>query len=556
MVWGGFVVFVNYTSGENLMKIFVLCKPYLLKYKLPLIVYLSISVFVGLFAMVNPFLIGNFIDSLIAGGSMAVVYRFSIIFAGLNVVRTGLSYITMIIYTKTQSRSAHEFSQDVIAHVQGLSLSFVNKRDTNYLSQVINGDTNMLIIFCISVVNSFILNSVYFIVPLIILIYLNAYVTLVLMIFMLVYIFIYIKFKKPLFNRSMAQRVAQNAFFANLLEQLKLTRFIKINVLSRFFRGRMDNSFDELIDKTLKMQKLGFLYSSLDTVVTTIVQIALFLLGGYLILNGNFSIGMFTIFSMYFNMMLGAAKYFFDFGKSYQDNLVSYNRLSEILLSEYETCGFLKLDTIDKILVSDLSFSYDESEKNSTLSNFSYEFSKGNIYGIIGKNGAGKTTLVNLLIGMYIDEKQGEIRFNGISSKELDMVFLRDRHIGLSEQEPVILNENFDNNIKLLAHENKKIDLERYLSVLNLDELASKMQKDDKLSPLNFSGGEKQKLSILRVLLKDASIMFFDEPTSAMDIESGAKFMRLMREMKHDKIIIIISHDESAMKECDYLIHL
>ena len=109
------------------MKIFALCKPYLLKYKWSLVIYLSISVFVGLLAMVNPFLIGNFIDTLVEGGNMTVVFRFSIIFASLNVVKTTLSYITMLIYTKTQSKAAHNFGQDAIGHVQGLSLSFINR---------------------------------------------------------------------------------------------------------------------------------------------------------------------------------------------------------------------------------------------------------------------------------------------------------------------------------------------------------------------------------------------------------------------------------------------
>jgi len=134
------------------MKIFALCKPYLTKHRRQIVVYLVISIFVGLFSMVNPYLIGGFIDSLIEGGNMNVVFRFSVIFAAINILRTGSSYITMILYTKTQARSAHEFGQGVIKHIQGLSVSFANSKDSNYLTQVVNGDTNQLIIFCISVV--------------------------------------------------------------------------------------------------------------------------------------------------------------------------------------------------------------------------------------------------------------------------------------------------------------------------------------------------------------------------------------------------------------------
>ena len=258
----------------------------------------------------------------------------------------------------------------------------------------------MLIIFCISVVQSFILNGAYLIIPLIILFSLNATVAAVLTAFLLLYILIYGFFKKPLFNRSKEFREAQNGFFAKFLEQLKFTKFIKTHAVGGLFRERMDADFDNLLDKTLKNQKLGFTYSSLDTTVTTATQITLFLLGGWLILNESFTIGMFTIFSMYFNMMLGAAKYFFGFGKSYQDNMVSYQRLTEILKNPIEAQGDKKIAGIEKIEVKNLSFAYNEADK--IINNFSIIMTKGNIYGIAGRNGAGKSTLINLLMGMYI----------------------------------------------------------------------------------------------------------------------------------------------------------
>ncbi|MCL1997853.1 MAG: ATP-binding cassette domain-containing protein [Turicibacter sp.] len=527
------------------MKIFDLCKPYLIKYRKSIIIYLTISIFAGLFAMVNPFIIGDFIDSLIEGGNMGVVWRFSIIFATLNAMRTLLGYVTMLIYIKIQSRTAHEFSQDVIAYLQKLSLSFINKHDTNYLSQVINGDTNMLIIFCISVIHNFILNGLYFLVPLAILISLNFQVTAVLMTFLLVYIVIYVKFKKPLFDRSMILRVAQNTFFSKLLEQLKLTKFIKIHSISDIFREKLNGHFDNLISETIKTQKLNFLYSSLDTTLTTITQIVLFLMGGYLILNGNFTIGMFTIFSMYFNMMLGAAKYFFDFGKTYQDNLVSLQRLNDILLNAPETQGTEQLTRIDKIDITNLTFSYDE---NTTLiKRLNLSLRRGNIYGITGVNGAGKSTLINLLIGMYIDEKSGNITFNGLSSEKIDMAYLRKTLIGISEQDPVILDTTLADNIAL---DGSPHDIKKYADLLNID-----FTKLGDNSPLNFSGGEKQKLAILRLLIKNPDLMIFDEPTSALDLDSSKNFISHLQTIKPDKIILIITHDTLLTEEFDQIIN-
>ena len=541
------------------MKIFAMCKSYLKKYRLPLTVYIAISIFSGLFAMINPLLIGDFIDTLIIGGTMAVVFRFSAIFAGLNILRTIFGYITMIIYTKAQSRAAHEFGQDVITHIQGLSLSFVNKRDTNYLSQVINGDTNMLIIFCISIINNFVLNGLYIIIPVIVLLHLNAYVTTALIVFLMVYIIIYVKFKTPLFNRSMSLRKAQNAFFSKFLEQLQLTKFIKMHVLGGFFRRRMDENFDGVIDETLKMQKLSYAYSSLDMAVSTIVQILLFLMGGWLILNGNFTIGMFTIFTMYFNMMLSSTKYFFGFGKTYQDNMVSYERLKEMLAKAPEKKGTKQISEIKEISIKNLSFSYDENNERLVINNLNIEIKKGNVYGIVGKNGAGKSTLIDLIMGMYTDERQGKIYFNGICIKEIDMELMRKKYIGFAEQSPVFLNESLKLNINLDAlHDESHASCynTQYAQALDLTSLIDKTIDKSDASELNFSGGEKQKLSILRTLTKDPCVMIFDEPTSALDAESSANFVKLLHALKHNKIIIVISHDAFLVEECDELIYL
>jgi len=524
------------------MKIFALCKPYLKAYKPSIITYLTISVFVGLFAMVNPYLIGDFVDNLIDGGSMTVVFRFSIIFASINIMRLIFNYITMIIYTKTQTRAAYSFSQEVVKHIQKLSVSFVDKKETNYLSQVVNGDANQLVIFCITVLNSIILNTIYIVMPIVIMFWLNPYISGVLTLSLFVYILIYKLFQKPLFKRSMSLREKQNGFFTKLLEQLKFTRFIKIHVIGDLFKKQMDENLDGLLSETLKMQKLSFAYTSLDTLVSTVVQISLFIFGGYLILNGQFTVGMFTIFTMYFNMMLGAVKYFFNFGKSYQDNMVSYTRLSDILNTPAETIGEISISSINKIELKNLSFAYENGKL--TVENLSYTFSKGKIYCLEGRNGAGKSTLVSLIMGLYIDEFKGDIFVNEIKMNNLNMPFVRSKLIGVAEQEPVLLNSNLEENINLqnfeITHDNKKL-----YDILNINELL-KRQKNTALS-----GGEKQKIAIVRTLLKNPDLMIFDEPTSALDESSANNFMEYLKTINKDKIVIVITHDVFVKKLCD-----
>ena len=163
----------------------------------------------------------------------------------------------------------------------------------------------------------------------------------------------------------MSLRILQNEFFSKALEQIKNTKFIKLHILGSFIRKKMNEKFNNLLFETLKMQRLSFSYSALDNLITTIAQIVLFLVGGYFVLNGDFSIGLFTIFSMYFAIMLGSVKYFFNLGKTYQNTLVSYSRINDIVCLPLETCGNIQFNSVDKIEVKNLSFS---SVKSNVLS--------------------------------------------------------------------------------------------------------------------------------------------------------------------------------------------
>jgi len=121
---------------------------------------------------------------------------------------------------------------------------------------------------------------------------------------------------------------------------------------------RADKGFGELLSTVTHNQKINYIYSGLDGFITTLAQIALFVVGVIQILMGNFTIGMFTIFSSYFSMMIGSGRYFFNLGANYQRVLVSYDRIMEAFEQEAEPNGDMTLDDIERIELWDIGFSY------------------------------------------------------------------------------------------------------------------------------------------------------------------------------------------------------
>ena len=533
------------------MKIFSFCRTYLFAHKFLLAIYILLTLFATAIGMFSPFIIGDFLDNLITVGTFDVVIRFCIIFATISLLGLFIGYINAIMYVKLQANMGYQLNKDTIDHVQNLSLSYTNQTDSAYLSKRINTDSSELITFCISILQSIISNSIMIIVPFIIMITINWLISLFLIGFLILYVVLYLASKNILYRTNYILKEHKDTFFSNLYDQLKYVRFIKLNGIDLV--NKLDTIFKRLLDKVIKSQKVNYIVYGLDNTISTLAQIMLFVVGGMQILNGNFTVGMFIMFSMYFSMVLGAMSYFFNVGTSYQNALVAHNRMSDIFANKIESVGIGDIDDINKITMTNVSL---ERDNKKIVNAFNATFEKGNIYALVGQNGTGKSTIVNLIMGMYVNEKQGEIRYNNININELNMLELRKSKLAFAEQEPTLINDTIRYNITLSNEDNKDIKVLDYVKLLGVEDFINKSTLDLLMDEknTNTSGGEKQKIAILRTLYKDTSVMIFDEPTSALDTRAIEKFMGHLAKIKGQKIIIIVTHDEYVKSRCDLVI--
>jgi len=520
-----------------------------------------------------------------------------------------------------QTQMSYNFHHDITKHIQSLSLSYTNNQDSTYLNQRINSDTGSLIVFCITILNNVLVNLIMIIAPFIILLTMNWFITVLLAGFLLLYAVLYTAFKKPIYNAGFRLKEAQGKFFSTLFEQLKHIKLIKTNSIQPEISRRTDSGFVRFKAAAVHNQKVSYVYSGMDGFISTLAQIALFVVGGLQVLSGNFTIGMFTIFTSYFTMILGSSRYFFGLGASYQHTLVAYDRVKEILNLKPEGGGRKIIDSVSKIQATDLSFSYAvgdtshslsqdqkerregnnrkkddpheginshniknhnpalnfnetgsttkanpkvndiiETKRKRVLEGLSIELTKGKIYTLSGSNGSGKSTLISLMMGMYADEYDGRITYDGTDIKDIDMIAARRSLIGFAEQEPTLIKDSilfnlcFNESLDSLCSSNQRINnLDKHMQTLGMNDFIDKNGLHFPLneSNTNTSGGEKQKISILKVLLKDPPVMIFDEPTSALDSDATERFMGYLQGIKSNKIIVIVTHDGVVEEMCD-----
>ena len=206
---------------------------------------------------------------------------------------------------------------------------------------------------------------------------------------------------------------------------------------------------------------------------------------------------------------------------------------------------------ISKIEIKDVNFSYKDVKVYRKNLNMCLE--KGSIYLIKGKNGSGKSTLAGILLKIWNDFS-GTILLDGKSITNFSREILTET-IGICFQKPPIFRDTIRNNIAL----NDPIPVEKYISLLSfykdLEEMGRTLESE-LIDTGRVSGGQAQKIGIIRTVCRERSVYIFDEPTSNLDSVSKKEFYDIIEHLKQNSIVILFSHEADAEKNADFIIEL
>jgi len=212
-------------------------------------------------------------------------------------------------------------------------------------------------------------------------------------------------------------------------------------------------------------------------------------------------------------------------------------------------------DTIrGKLEFRDVNFSFDKSKK--VLNNVNFVINPGEVVGIVGTTGSGKSTLINLLMRFY-DDYEGEIYVDDINIKDIDMEYFRDQ-IGYVQQEPVMFRDTIFNNIAYSKPGASPDEVINVADIANAHGFISRLPDsyDTMLGErgVGLSGGEKQRLSIARAVLKNPSILIFDEATSAVDSETEKLIQDAIDNIVYGRTTLMIAHRLSTLRKANKII--
>lgn len=306
-----------------------------------------------------------------------------------------------------------------------------------------------------------------------------------------------------------------------------------------------------------KISRLQFLASPLTEFLATISVVIIMMFGGKLIINDagtTLTPAQLIGFLVIFSQIIVPGKAITTAWYNIKKGMASVDRVSEILNAKNlisESQGNKTIEKFhDKIEFKNVFFSY---SGQMVLSDINLTIKYGQKIALVGQSGSGKTTLADLIPRFY-DVISGELLFDGHNIKDYTIVSIRNQ-IGYVSQNPILFNDSIYNNIALGKDGATRDEIIAAAKIANAHDfiMASDNGYETNIGDggSRLSGGQKQRLSIARAILKNPSILIFDEATSSLDTESELLVQNALDTLMCGKTAIIIAHRLSTIKNVD-----
>ena len=330
-------------------------------------------------------------------------------------------------------------------------------------------------------------------------------------------------------------------------EKVEYDRFVSVN--------------EEVTRLALKEQRSGKWFHVIMGMFTQIGPLLIYFAGGYFIIRSvdpTLTVGTITATVALINRLYRPVQSLLNLQVDFTRSLALFTRIFDYFDMENTIVSPKnprKPDVTRKdIIFEHVVFSYDPEKP--LLTDIDFTVPGGKMYAIVGPSGSGKSTVVNLIPRLY-DVKGGRVAIGGINVKAFDLYYLREQ-IGVVTQDTYLFNGTIRENLLYAKQDATQEELERACRTASIhDFIVSQPQGYDTVvgnRGLKLSGGEKQRLSIARVILKDPKILILDEATSALDSISENAIQDALETLMQSRTSIVIAHRLSTILKADRIL--
>ena len=472
----------------------------------------------------------------------------------------GLLYLVNYYGHLMSAKIENDMRRDLFEHLQKMSFKYFDNAKTGQLLSRLTSDIaeigelsfrgpNDIIVCCITMIGT-----------IGILFWMNVYLGILIAVLLIAKTLHTVYVNKKMKAAFRENRIKSGEITARAEESLGGIRLVKAFAQEEYELARfMEKSLD-FLETRRKSYKILAYFSGSVNFFTNITNLLILACGGLLIAKDKLSLSDFVAFLLYVNLFMKPLLRLTVFTEMYQRGMAGFQRFYEIMEMKPEIIN--QKDTVvckkirGEIEFDNLVFGYSDQKK--VIKGFNLKIAPGQTVAFVGETGAGKTTIASLLLRFY-DPLSGRILVDGIDIRQYKQQELR-RNIGIVQQDVFLFSDSVTHNIAYAKPEAEQSEVENAARLAAADkfieELPNKYATEIGERGVKLYGGQKQRLAIARVFLKNPPIVILDEATSSLDNYTEKLIQESLDKLAENRTTLIIAHRMSTIKNADKIIVL
>ena len=535
-------------------------------YKWQIIITILIGIVKFSIPLLTPALLGYIIDDVIGANGLTRDEQLSKLFMLMGlmffifvVVRPPVEYYRQYYAQWTASKILFDIRDKMYGHIQKLSFKYYsNAKGGEIISRVIN-DVEETKNFVITGLMNVWLDLVTILIAVGIMMALDVQLTLVSLLLLPLYAFSikYFFGKLRRLTRDRSQALAEVQGY--LHERVQGMSVIKSFAIEDHEQKQFNKENGNFLKKALTHTSWNAKSFAAVNTITDVAPLIVILFAGYQVISGDMTLGTMVAFYGYIDLLYAPLRRLMNSSTTLTQSLASMDRVFEFLDVPYDIedrpNAYECKDVQGTIKFENVSFSYGEDE-NLALKNINLEVKRGETVALVGMSGGGKSSLVSLIPRFY-DVSEGRILLDGIDIRNFKVRSLRD-NIGMVMQDSILFSDSVRANILLGKPEATDKEVYEAASAANAHDFILQLPSgyETKVGErgVKLSGGQKERVSIARVFLKNPPILVLDEATSALDLESEHLIQEALEKLSKDRTTFIIAHRLSTITHADKIV--
>ena len=501
-----------------------------------------------------------FIDRLLSGNDPDWLFPFIIGLSGLAIVQLAAEWIKSIYSLKINGKMAIVGNMSYMWKVLRLPMKFFSQRMAGDIQQ--RKESNASIAGSLTnTLAPLVLETAMMIFYLVVMIRYSLLLTVIGVASIIGQVFVSRIISKKRVNITRVMMRDSGKLASATVSGIEMIETIKSSGAENGFFEKWSGYQASVNTQNVRFQRINSYLGMIPPILTQLANSAVLILGVYLCMTGEFTVGMVMAFQGFLGSFMTPAQTLISAGQTFQELRTEMERVEDVM--KYPTDVEFNDDDIDEdadydklsgtVELKNITFGYSKLAPP-LIENFSMKLETGSRVAFVGASGCGKSTLAKLISGLY-EPWEGEILFDGKHINEINRSVFTGS-VAVVDQDITLFEDTIENNIKMW--DNTIEDYEMMMAARDAQIHDDIMQREGGYrykvieGGRDFSGGQRQRLEIARVLAQDPTIIIMDEATSALDAKTEFEVVNAIKE--RDITCIVIAHRLSTIRDCDEII--